>query len=138
MAHSEQRLYGPFKGYSGMLLHEIKENGWREDLTWKILKWRFLAVTETSYTVAFYQDCWDIVKEDLFRFFEEFFRGGVVNSTMNHTILYLILKKSESKYVKDFRQINLVSSVYKILAEILANCLREVLSDYFYVTRGFR
>ena len=61
--------------------------------------------------MAFYQDCRDIVKEDLFRFVEEFFSGGVVNSAMNHTILGLILKKSESKCVKDFRPINLVSSV---------------------------
>ena len=74
-----------------------------------------------GFIMAFYQDCWDMVKEDLFSFFEEFYRGGVVNSAMNHTILCLIPKKSESKYVKDFRPISLVSSVYKILAKVLAN-----------------
>ena len=42
------RLFGPFKGYSEMLFHEKKQNGWREDLNWKRLKMRFLVVTETS------------------------------------------------------------------------------------------
>ena len=84
--------------------------------------------------MAFYQDCWDIVK-GLFRFFEEFFSGGVVNSAMNHTILCLILKKSESKCVKDFRPISLVSSVYKILVKVLANCLGEVLSHTISMTQ---
>ena len=34
-----------------------------------------------GYTMAFYQDCSDIVKEDLFRFFEEFFRGQMSKNT---------------------------------------------------------
>ena len=62
--------------------------------------------------------------------------GGVVNSTMNYTILCLIPKKSESKYVKDFRPISLVSSVYKILAKVLANRLREVLSETISTSQG--
>ena len=89
-----------------------------------------------GYSMAFFQDCWDIVKEDLLRFFEEFFIGGVVNSAMNHTILCLIPKKSESKLVKDFRPISLVSSVYKILEKVLANRLKEVLSHTISMTQA--
>ena len=89
-----------------------------------------------GYSMAFFQDCWDIVKEDLFKFFEEFFKGRVVNSAMNHTILCLILKKSESKLVKDFRPIGLVSSVYKILAKVLVDHLKEVLNDTISLSQG--
>ena len=89
-----------------------------------------------GYTMAFFQDCWDIVKEDLFRFFEEFFRGGVVNSAMNHTILCLTPKKSESKLVKYFRPISLVSSVYKILTKVLADRLKKVLNDTISLSQG--
>ena len=55
---------------------------------------------------------------------------------VNHTILCLIPKKSKSKYVKDFRPISLVSSVYKILTKVLANRLREVLSDTISTSQG--
>ena len=41
-----------------------------------------------GFTMALYQGCWDTVKDDLFSFFEEFFRG-VVNFAMNHTIFCL-------------------------------------------------
>ena len=76
------------------------------------------------------------MKEDLFKFFEEFFKGRVVNSAMNHTILCLILKKSESKLVKNFRPIGLVSSVYKILAKVLVDHLKEVLNDTISLSQG--
>ena len=89
-----------------------------------------------GYTMAFYQDCWDIISEDLVRFFEKFFTRGVVNSTMNHTILCLIPKKVESKYVKDFKPINLVSSVYKILTKVLTNRLRKVIGDTISLSQG--
>ena len=60
----------------------------------------------------------------------------MVNSAMNHTILCLIPKKSKSKLVKVFRPISLVSSVYKILAKVLADRLKEVLSDTISLSQG--
>ena len=69
--------------------------------------------------MAFFQDCWDIVKGDILKVFEEFFKNGVVCSAINHTILCLIPKKTDIRSVKDYRPISLVTGVYKILAKVL-------------------
>ncbi|KAL5552484.1 hypothetical protein UlMin_039885 [Ulmus minor] len=62
-----------------------------------------------GYTGAFFQDCWGILKNDM---------------------------KLDVQQVKDFRPISLVSGVYKILAKVLANRLREVLEETISMTQG--
>lgn len=76
-----------------------------------------------------FQECRDVVKSDLLKVFFEFFERGVVNGCTNATFICLIPKKSESIKIKDFRPISLVTSLYKILAKVLSNRLREVMSD---------
>lgn len=82
-----------------------------------------------GFSTSFFQECWGVVKGDFLKVFEEFFRNGVVNSTINHTYLYLISKKTDSRRLKDYRPISLVTSIYKIIMKVLANRLREVSSD---------
>lgn len=82
-----------------------------------------------GFSMGFYQRCWEIVKGDLIKVLNEFHRNGVVNRNTNHTFIFLVPNKEDSKKIKDFRSINLVSSLYKIIAKILANCLKEVLGD---------
>ena len=48
---------------------------------------------------------------------------------MNATFIALISKKAAAVEVKDFRPISLVGGVYKILAKVLATCLRKVLGE---------
>lgn len=47
---------------------------------------------------------------------------------MNLTHLVLIPKKIQPEYIKDYRPINLCNVVYKIIAKVLANCLKPILS----------
>ncbi|KAL5557179.1 hypothetical protein UlMin_039415 [Ulmus minor] len=70
------------------------------------------------------------------KIFEEFHRNGKVCGNMNHTFLCLIPKKMDVQQVKDFRPISLVSGVYKILAKLLANRLREVLEETISMAQG--
>ncbi|KAL5553097.1 hypothetical protein UlMin_040498 [Ulmus minor] len=62
--------------------------------------------------------------------------GYTVCGNMNHTFLCLIPKKLDVQQVKDFRPISLVSGVYKILAKLLANRLREVLEETISMAQG--
>lgn len=45
-----------------------------------------------GFTLAFYQECWDTVKRDLMKVFNEFFERGVINGITNKTYICLIPK----------------------------------------------
>lgn len=81
-----------------------------------------------GFALLLYQECWDIIKGDLMRVFEEFFEGGVVNGIMNETYICLIPKKNDLLKIKDYRPISLVTSLYKVRAKVLSIRLKSVLS----------
>lgn len=95
-----------------------------------ILKKQYFRVTDQKtdgYTLAFYQECWDTVKGDLMKVFNEFFEGGVINGITNETYICLIPKKQHATKVKDFRPISLITSLYKILAKVLSQRPKKVI-----------
>ena len=59
-------------------------------------------------------------------FFGEFFLHDTFQRSLNSTFLILIPKKRGAKDLKDFRPINLVGGLYKLLAKVLANRLKTV------------
>lgn len=89
-----------------------------------------------GFSFGFFQESWEFIKGELMGFLNEFYDNGIVNSSINHTIISLIPKKTVSRFIKDFRPISLVTGVYKILAKILANRLREVLGETISPAQG--
>jgi len=79
-----------------------------------------------GFTIAFFQDCWDVIKTDLMGVFQDFHTHSKFVKSINVTFLALIPKKFGAVDLKDFRPISLVSGVYKIIAKVLANRLRRV------------
>ena len=67
-----------------------------------------------------------VVEKDVMDFFDYFHRHSVLERSMNALFLTLIPKKCNAVNIKDFRPINLVGSVYKLLSKVLANRLRLV------------
>jgi hypothetical protein len=67
------------------------------------------------------------LRVDLLAVFSEFHEFGSFQRSLNATFLTLIPKKVNAVEIRDFRPISLVSSVYKILAKVLANWLSGVL-----------
>ncbi|RVW77727.1 Transposon TX1 uncharacterized 149 kDa protein [Vitis vinifera] len=62
-----------------------------------------------GFTIAVYQECWDVIKEDLMRVFFEFHTKG---------------------------PISLVTSLYKIIAKVLSGRLRKVLHETIFGSQG--
>ena len=61
-----------------------------------------------GFTMAFWQSCWDFVKED-----------SSYLKSLNNTFLVLIPKKSGAEDLGDFRPISLLGGLYKLLAKVL-------------------
>ncbi|GJY79348.1 RNA-directed DNA polymerase, eukaryota, partial [Tanacetum coccineum] len=59
----------------------------------------------------------------------EFFTTSKFPPGCNSSFIALIPKKQDAKFVKDFRPISLIGCFYKIIAKILANRLKMVISD---------
>jgi hypothetical protein len=80
-----------------------------------------------GFTMAFFQECWEVIKGDLMAVFVEFHERGKFVKCINSTFIALIPKVHGAKEVKDFRPISLVSGMYKIIAKVLANRMRRVM-----------
>ncbi|RVW36996.1 Transposon TX1 uncharacterized 149 kDa protein [Vitis vinifera] len=89
-----------------------------------------------GFTIAVFQDCWDVIKKDLVRVFAEFHRSGVINQSTNASFIVLLPKKSTTKKISDFRPISLITSLYKIIAKVLSGRLRGVLHETIHSTQG--
>ena len=69
------------------------------------------------------------MERDVLAVFEEFYLHSMFEKSLNATFLALVPKKNGASNIRDFRPISLVGSVYKILAKVLTNRLKEVLDQ---------
>ena len=80
-----------------------------------------------GFSFAFFHHCWGVVERDVLAVFEKFYLHSKFEKSLNATFIALVPKKNGASNIRDFRPISLVGSVYKILAKVLANRLKEVL-----------
>ncbi|RVW42485.1 LINE-1 reverse transcriptase-like [Vitis vinifera] len=80
-----------------------------------------------GFTVAFWQTCWEFVKEEIMDLFKEFYDQRSFSKSLNTTFLVLIPKKGGVEDLGDFQPISLLGGLYKLLAKVLANRLTKVL-----------
>lgn len=89
-----------------------------------------------GFSIAFFQRCWDIVKDNLLKVIEEFYYSEEFYEHLNNTFIALIPKKSSVKEMKDFRPISLLSSVYKIISKILSVRLKSMMKNIISHPQG--
>ncbi|KAK8327880.1 hypothetical protein V6Z11_A11G212100 [Gossypium hirsutum] len=86
-----------------------------------------------GFNLCFFLKCWEVVKEDLFEMMVKFFNSGKLEKSINSSFIALIPKNDNPQDISEFRPICLVSSLYKIVAKVLARRVRvvivEVVSD---------
>jgi hypothetical protein len=81
-----------------------------------------------GWIVEFFLFFFDLVGEDLIGMVEESRQKGEVIKALNTTFLVLIPKSNKPSTFGDFRPIYLCNLCYKIIAKLLANRLRPILS----------
>ena len=89
-----------------------------------------------GFSMAFFQNYWAIVKDDVMVVLHEFHAHGNFEKSINATFITLIPKKPGALECKDFHPISLVSGVYKIIAKVLANRLTLVLDKVVSVSQN--
>ena len=94
------------------------------------------ALGPDGFKFAVFQDCLDVIKEDLVRVFAKFHKSGIINQSTNASFIVLLPKKNMTKKISDFRPISLITSLYKIIANVLSGRLRRVLHETIHYTQG--
>ncbi|GKA04200.1 RNA-directed DNA polymerase, eukaryota [Tanacetum coccineum] len=82
-----------------------------------------------GFTFKFFRRFSNIIDKDVVAAVSQFFSSCIFPPGCNSSFIALIPKTQKAKVVKDFRPISLIGSVYKIIAKILANRLRNVISS---------
>ncbi|RVX10323.1 putative ribonuclease H protein [Vitis vinifera] len=110
----------------------ISSNSWRMKNVWCWIiprasqrKYYFISKSSTR-----------VLLEDLVRVFAEFHNSGIINQNTNASFIVLLPKKSRSKKISDFRPINLITCLFKVIAKVLSGHLRGVLHETIHSTQG--
>ncbi|KAL6335467.1 hypothetical protein AAG906_029710 [Vitis piasezkii] len=107
-----------------------------------------------GFTGAFWQFCWEFVKEEVMEMFKEFHEHKTFLKSLNATfwfdpqerrsgggglgrsLLVLIPKKGGVEDLNNFRPISLVGRLYKWLTKVLANILKGVLAKVISMSQN--
>ncbi|XP_019418502.1 PREDICTED: uncharacterized protein LOC109329277 [Lupinus angustifolius] len=82
-----------------------------------------------GFNLNFFQACWDIIKNDIILFIQEFYLFGKLPKGLNSSFITLIPKIKNPSKTHELRPISLVGSLYKILAKILVVRLKVIMSS---------
>ncbi|GKV19346.1 hypothetical protein SLEP1_g29624 [Rubroshorea leprosula] len=89
-----------------------------------------------GYNLNFLKFFWNSIKDDFVEFFCEFHQRCKLVKGLNSSFLTLIPKKLNPRELKDFRPISLIGCVYKLLSKVLANRLKNVMSEIISETQS--
>lgn len=80
------------------------------------------------FSMAFYQSCWDMIKEDFLSVFNDFHKIGTLHTGAQTTFITLIPKINGASWLLDYRPISLIRNLYKTIAKVLPIRLRSVMN----------
>jgi hypothetical protein len=81
-----------------------------------------------GWTVEFFLHFFDLVSEDLWRWWRKPRSCGRIAGSINSTFLALIPKNNKPQQFGDYRPISLCNLVYKVISKVIANQIKPILS----------
>ncbi|XP_060972340.1 uncharacterized protein LOC133038266 [Cannabis sativa] len=94
------------------------------------------ALGPDGFSSFFFQDCWEIVGDDIFQAVTSFLESGNLLKEINATILTLVPKKKCPNTVKDFRPIACCNVIYKIATKLLCSRIKLILPNLVSLNQG--
>ncbi|CAI7920074.1 unnamed protein product, partial [Closterium sp. NIES-54] len=76
-----------------------------------------------------FQYQWELLKKPVMSMVEEFVSSGKLPDVANEAVTILLYKKGEETDVRNYRPITLLTSIYKILAKVVATRMKAVLDQ---------
>ncbi|PKU86799.1 Putative ribonuclease H protein [Dendrobium catenatum] len=91
-----------------------------------------------GFTFEFYKDAWDIIGGHVCRAIKNFFSTDFLPRCAKATAIALIPKGTHASNILDYRPISLCNVFYKIIAKILSNRMKEVMTHIIHTSQtGF-
>ncbi|GAU35182.1 hypothetical protein TSUD_319920 [Trifolium subterraneum] len=82
---------------------------------------------EDGYPAIFFQHCWDIVGESIYKYVNQVWSNTSLISFINNIMLVLIPKVDKPEFVSQFRPIALCNVTYKIITKVIVNRIKPLL-----------
>ena len=76
-----------------------------------------------GFSVSFYKQCWDFIKDDLMKMIIDFYLCQLDLSRLNYGVITLIPKVTDANNVKQFRPICLLNVSFKIFTRLMMDRL---------------
>lgn len=89
-----------------------------------------------GYTMEFFKATWDIIKPELMNFFNEFHSTGNLYWRLNCTNIILLPKCEGSSSMNNYRPINLIGGIYKVIYKCLADGIKIVMPSIISKFQG--
>ena len=89
-----------------------------------------------SMSPIFYKTYWHIVGKDVTTMVLNALNSGVVHESLNPTFISLIPKIKNPKRVSNFQPISLCNVAYKLIAKVLVNRLKKILSNLVFESQS--
>eukprot|EP00253_Pinus_taeda_P006494 PITA_06494 len=83
-----------------------------------------------GWSIELFLHFFDLIGAEITEVVEEFRKKGEVYNPFNATFIALIPKKEVPESFEDFRPISLCNSIYKIIAKVIANKIKPILSRH--------
>ncbi|KAK6803130.1 hypothetical protein RDI58_000914 [Solanum bulbocastanum] len=78
---------------------------------------------------CFFQQCWDIIKQELLAVTHAFFNGQLLPKYFTHACLVLLPKVKHPNKLAEFRPISLSNFITKIISKLICSRLAPILPD---------
>ncbi|MFS7958360.1 putative RNA-directed DNA polymerase [Helianthus anomalus] len=89
-----------------------------------------------GFNMKFVKRFWGMLKEDFVNIFDNFYETGEFSKGCSSSFITLIPKSKDPKGLGDYRPINLVGIINKVVSKVLANRLKKVLGSVISVNQS--